>query len=278
MKRSTPLLTPQERAWRLVGRVVTVLGLVYLVAPILVVIPLSVTSGTVLAYPMPGLSLRNVHELVSSDLWLSALGRSLLVATAAMAISTTLGTLACIGLVRIEARWRTPILGFLLAPLPIPHVVLGVAFLFFFAPTSLKNGLVQLILAHSMIAIPFVVLPVLAALQGYDPNLTRAAKSLGARPLTVFRRVTLPLILPGVATGAIFSFATSFDELIIALFVTGPRENTLPKQIFSGIRDSVNPTIAVVATVLIAFSVVVVFSLELLRRHGARQQAVAGGE
>jgi putative spermidine/putrescine transport system permease protein len=144
-------------------------------------------------------------------------------------------------------------------------VIIGVASYLFFAPLGLGNSFLSLILVHAVLGVPFVIITVSATLQGFNYSLVRAAASLGASPLLAFRRVTLPLIAPGVISGALFAFATSFDEVVVTLFLAGPEQATLPRQMFSGIRENLSPTIAAAATLLIAFSVVLLLTLEWLR-------------
>jgi len=147
----------------------------------------------------------------------------------------------------------------------VPVVIIGVASYLFFAPLGMGNSFTSLILVHAVLGVPFVIITVSATLQGFNYNLVRAAASLGASPLLAFRRVTLPLIAPGVISGALFAFATSFDEVVVTLFLAGPEQATLPRQMFSGIRENLSPTIAAAATLLIAFSVVLLLTLEWLR-------------
>jgi putative spermidine/putrescine transport system permease protein len=152
----------------------------------------------------------------------------------------------------------------------VPLVITAVGVYFFYAPLGLTHSYTGLILAHTALGAPFVVITVSATLAGFDHSLTRAAASLGAAPVTVFFRVTLPLILPGVISGALFAFATSFDEVVIALFVAGPEQRTLPRQMFSGIRENISPTIAAVATILVVVAVALLTATELLRRRSDR--------
>lgn len=261
----------EDRVWRMIVRVFCIVGAAYLILPSLVVIPLSFTSGDLLTYPLPGLSLKYYKEFFTSSLWLPASKNSIMVALAVTFISGVLGIPAAIGLARLRSRLRAPLLLFIAAPLAMPSVILAVAFFLFYSLLDMTGTLISLILAHTVLAVPFVVLVVGAALQGYDYNLNRAAASLGARPLLVFRKVTLPIMAPGIMTAALFAFVTSFDELIVALFLSGPRQYTLPRQIYSGVRDSINPTIAVVATLLIAAAIAFVALVEWLRRRSNRQ-------
>jgi putative spermidine/putrescine transport system permease protein len=149
-------------------------------------------------------------------------------------------------------------------------VIVAVAIFYYFASLALVGTYIGLIMAHTVLALPFVVITVSATLQGFDPNLTRAAASLGATPAHAFRTVTLPIIAPGLISGALFAFVTSFDEIVVALFLASPQQRTLPRQIFSGVSENISPTITAAAVVLLLVSVVLMASMELLRRRGER--------
>lgn len=246
------------------------LVLFFLLAPILAIIPLSFSSGNFLTYPLPGLSLRWYEELLTSEKWLPALRNSMIVGTSATALATVLGTLAALGLHRARFAFKPAVMGLLLSPMIVPVVITAIGVYFFFAPLGLTNSYAGLIIAHTALGAPFVVITVGATLAHFDIAMARAAASLGAPPLTAFFRVVLPLIMPGVASGALFAFATSFDEVVVALMIAGPEQRTLPREMFSGIRESINPTITAVATVLILTSVVLLVCLELLRRRSER--------
>jgi putative spermidine/putrescine transport system permease protein len=250
------------------------LVLFFLLAPILAIVPLSFSSGNFLTYPLPGLSLRWYEELLTSEKWLPALRNSLVVGLSATVLATGLGTLASIGLTRARFPMKPVVMGLLLSPMIVPVVITAIGVYFAFAPLGLTNTYLGLILVHTALGAPFVVITVSATLAQFDTSLSRAAASLGAPPLVVFRRVMLPIIAPGVASGALFAFATSFDEVVVALMIAGPEQRTLPREMFIGIRESINPTITAVATVLIATSVVLLLCLEMLRR---RSERLAGG-
>jgi putative spermidine/putrescine transport system permease protein len=259
-----------ERAWHLLFRAFCALILLFLILPIIAIIPISFSAGEWLTYPLPGLSLRWYDDFLSSRMWLLALKNSLIVATATAVLATALGTLAGLGLTRASFPLKGMVLALLISPMVVPIVITAVGVYFFFAQLGLVNTYLGLILAHTVLAVPFVVITVTAALQGFDATLTRAAASLGANPATVFLRITLPLILPGVISGALFAFATSFDEVVVALFLAGPEQRTLPRQMFSGIRENISPTITAVATILVTISVVLMTTIELLRRRSER--------
>jgi putative spermidine/putrescine transport system permease protein len=155
----------------------------------------------------------------------------------------------------------------------VPVVVVAIAFYFLFAPLGLVNGFLGLVIAHSVLAIPFVVIVVHASLQGFDFELVRAASSLGARPVTIFFRILAPLIGPGIAAGAVFAFMTSFDETVVALFIAGPDQRTIPLQMFEGVREQISPAITAAATLLVIASTLLLGTAELLRRRGERMNA-----
>lgn len=256
----------------LAGWAITGLVLIFLVAPVIVVIPLSVTSGQLLVFPLPGYSLRWYQDFFSNPLWTGALWNSVKIGLATTVCATILGTLAALGLHRSKSRLKPLILALLLTPLAIPVVVIAVATFYYFALLNIVGTFLGLIIAHTVLALPFVVITVSATLQGFDPTLTRAAASLGASPLFGFRTVTLPLIAPGVVSGALFAFVTSFDEIIVALFIASPQQRTLPRQIFSGVSESVSPTITAAAVILLIITTALMGVMELLRRRAERMK------
>ena len=266
--------TLSESAWRYVLWAVCVLVLAFLILPILIIVPLSFSSGTFLTFPLPGLSLRWYQEFFTSAPWQLSLRNSLIVASATTALATVLGTLAALGLTRARLPGQTLLMGLIVSPMVVPLVIVAVGVYFAYAPFGLTSSLVGLTLAHTALAAPFVVITVSATLQGFDPNQARAGASLGASPVVVFRRIILPLILPGVISGALFAFVTSFDEVVVALFVTGPAERTLPRQMFNGIRENISPVIAAAATFVILISVLLLTALELLRRRNERLRGI----
>jgi putative spermidine/putrescine transport system permease protein len=265
--------TPIEIAWRWCFRIICALVLLFLLLPILAIVPLSFNASTFLTYPMPGLSMRWYQEVFAGDRWLLPMRNSLLVALATTALATVLGTLAALGLARMKPRLRSLAMGLVLSPIIIPVVITAVGTYFMFAPLGLTNSILGLVIAHTVVAVPFVVITVAATVQGFDTNLLRAAASLGASPVTVFRRVMLPLILPGVTSGAVFAFAASLDEIVISLFLAGPEQRTLPLQMLSGVREEISPSITAVATLLVIVSALLLATVELLRRRSARLAA-----
>jgi putative spermidine/putrescine transport system permease protein len=265
-----PHLTSLQRAWHHVLWAICVLVLAFLILPILVIVPLSFSSGSFLSFPLPGLSLRWYEEFFTSAPWQLSLRNSLIVASATTVVATVLGTLAALGLTRANLPGKTLLMGLILSPMVVPLVIIAVGVYFFYAPLGLSGSLLGLTLAHTALAVPFVVITVAATLQGFDLDLARAGASLGASPAVVFFRIILPLILPGVISGALFAFVTSFDEVVVALFLTGPQERTLPRQMFNGIRENISPVITAVASLLILISVLLLTTVELLRRRNER--------
>ena len=250
----------------------TALVLLFLVAPILIIVPLSFSSGSFFHYPLPGFSMRWYHDFFTSSFWLPSVWNSLIVGSAATLLATVLGTLAALGIWRARFPAQGLVLAILISPMVVPVIIVAVGAYFAFAPLGLTDGYSGLILAHTTLGVPFVVITVLATLSSFDRTLIRAAESLGASQITTFRRVTLPLILPGVASGAVFAFAASFDEVIVALLMAGPGQRTLPRQMFAGINDNISLTIAAAATMLIAVSLVLMIVVGWLQRRSARMR------
>ena len=245
--------------------------LAFLIAPLLAIIPLSFNSGSYFSYPMAGYSLRWYQKALLNPDWQRALLNSLGIGAMATLIATVLGTLAALGLSRSSFPWRSVIMPLLISPMIIPVVVVAVGFYMVFAPLGLTDSYAGVVLAHAALGTPFVVITVTASLLSFDRNLVRAAAGLGAPPWTAFRRVTLPLISPAVATGAIFAFATSFDEVVVILFIGGPSQRTVPRQMWSGIREAIDPSILAVATLLTVFAIALFIALNWLRGRTAAQ-------
>jgi putative spermidine/putrescine transport system permease protein len=253
---------------------ITVVVLGFLILPILIIVPLSFSSGSFLTFPLPGLSLRWYQEFFSSPVWQLSLRNSLIVASATTVVATALGTLAALGLTRARLPGQTLLMGLIVSPMVVPLIIVAVGAYFAYAPFGLTGSLLGLTLVHIALAVPFVVITVSATLQGFDPNHARAGASLGASPAVVFRRIILPLIMPGVVSGALFAFVTSFDEVVVALFLTGPAERTLPRQMFNGMRENISPVIAAAASLLILLSILLLTTIELLRRRNERLRGI----
>lgn len=271
----TPYRTPAQRIGRGVLIGFCALVFAFLVLPTLAVIPISLNPSAFLVFPTEGLSLRWYAALFESPAWTQAFRNSLMVAIATTLIATPLGTLAAIGLARMRSRLKPLLIGLFAAPMVVPVIIVAIAFYFLFAPMGLVNSFVGLVLAHTVLAIPFVVVVVHASLQGFDFEVLRAASSLGARPHTVLLRVLAPLIAPGIAAGAVFAFMTSFDETVVALFVAGPDQRTIPLQMFEGVREQISPTITAAATLLVLLSTLLLGTAELLRRRSERMNRPA---
>jgi putative spermidine/putrescine transport system permease protein len=263
--RSRPMRTGR---WALY--VVCTMIFVFLVAPILAIIPLSFNSQPFFTYPLPGLSLRWYADFFNSPDWQLATRNSFIVATLSTILATTLGTLAAIGLMRPDCPWRLTIAAVIVSPIVIPVVVAAVGIYYFFAKIGLLGGLTAIVIAHTALGAPFVVITVAATLAGFDNRLVRAAASLGAPPLTIFRRVILPLIMPGVVAGAIFAFVASFDEVVTVLFLAGSGQRTLPRQMWSGLREQISPTITAVATLLVLLAAGLMLTANTLQARSAR--------
>jgi ABC-type spermidine/putrescine transport system permease subunit II len=243
-----------------------------LLSPLLIIVPISFSSSSFLTFPPPGVSLRWYHTVLGDAEWLSAIWQSVKIASLSAIFSVTVGTGAALSIVKMASKTRAMTLQFLLAPLIVPSIVGSVALYFLFAKMHLVGTLIALVLAHSVAAVPVVVLIVAAGLQGVDPRLERAAASLGAPPLTTLRAVTLPLVLRSLFVAGFVAFLHSFDEVVYALFLSGPRLVTLPIRMWSGIRDEISPAIAAVSTLLIALIVLVYVVSEISRRRQARRR------
>jgi putative spermidine/putrescine transport system permease protein len=235
-------------------RAIAFLVLGFLLLPLLAVVPISLSSSEILALPPPGWSWRWYQDFFADPRWRLALSNSFVVAGGTVALSVPLGTAAALG-IWLQAPGRGFWLALFALPMAVPAVVAALALYFAFAAVGLGSSLSGLILAHTLLASPFVVIAVLASLRGIPPSLPRAAASLGAAPLSVWLRVVLPLAARGIGAGAVFAFATSFDEVMVALFVAAPGQFTLPRQMFSGLREQITPTVFAAATVVLALCV-----------------------
>ena len=275
------------RTWYISFRVICGAILVFLITPILVIIPLSFNAEPYFTYPMPGFSLRWYEDFFvgeKSEVWHLAIKNSVIVAFFATILATFLGTVAAVGLSNSRLPFKTLLMGVLISPMIVPLVITAVGMKFFYTTVGITPNqlsvisealhLVPIILAHAALGTPFVVITVTATLVGFDHSLTRASKSLGADGVTTFFKVTVPLVLPGMISGALFAFITSFDEVVIVLFLAGAPEYTIPRQMFSGIREQISPTILAVATILVVLSIFLLTTLELLRRRNERMRGM----
>ena len=277
-----PYTTLFERIWHYAFRVICGLILFFLIMPILVIIPLSFNAGDyftftkeMLALDPAGYSLQLYHDFFTNPNWQGAVRNSVIISIFSTLIATTLGTLAALGLSQAQMPAKSAIMALLLSPMIVPLIISAAGMYFFYSRVGLQGTLIGVILAHAALGTPFVVITVTATLVGFDRSLIRAALGLGASPFTVLRRVIVPIILPGVISGALFAFITSFDEVVVVLFVGSFEQRTIPWQMFSGIREHISPTILAVATVLVGVSIVLLTVLELLRRRSERLRGVA---
>ncbi|MBR1136488.1 MULTISPECIES: ABC transporter permease [Bradyrhizobium] len=244
------------------------LVILFLLGPLIAVLPLSLTDSVFLNYPIPGYSTRWFRELVTADSWRLSIVNSLLIGAGTTALATLLGTLAALGLRgrRASLVFSTLRTVFLL-PMVVPAVVLGVGMQLMFSRYGLTNTYLGVIIAHTVVAVPFVLVNVSSALQGVDVRLEQAAASLGAAPATVLFAVTLPIALPGIISGALFAFATSLDEVVLTLFVAGPNQRTLARQMFATIRENISPAIVSAAAVFIVGTIVLSLAMLAVRRR-----------
>ena len=276
--------TTLDRIWYYGFRIVCGGIFVFLIAPILVIIPLSFnaepyftfTTGMLTLDP-DAFSLRWYHDMVNNEQWMHSIKNSFIVGISATILSTMLGTLAALGLSRSYLPYRNALMGILISPMIVPLIISAAGMFFFYSDVGLAQTFPGIILAHTALGTPFVVITVTATLVGFDHSLTRAAQNLGANPATTFFKVQMPLILPGVISGGLFAFVTSFDEVVVVLFLSGFEQRTIPRQMWAGIREQISPTILAVATLLIVFSVVLMTTLELLRRRNERLRGLSPG-
>ena len=248
--------------------------LLFLIAPILAVMPLSFNSETFFSYPMPGYSLRWYEDFFFNERWTSALRMSFIVAIFTTILATFLGTLAALGLARANFPARASVMAVLISPMIVPVIISAIGMFKFYAQLGVAGTLAGVILAHTALATPYVVITVTATLSSFDRTLMRAGASCGAAPHTVFFKVVMPLILPGMISGALFAFVTSFDEVVVVLFLASPEQRTLPLQMFSGIREMISPTITAAATVLVLISTLLLVTVEMLRRRSEKLRGI----
>ena len=313
-----------ERIWHWTYLTICTLIFIFLIAPILIIIPLSFNAEPyftftkdMLSLNPDGFSMRWYDSLMTFGManpeaprgaswladmwanakWVNAAKNSIIIGVLSTVVATVLGTVAALGLSRPEMPFRRLIMAILISPMIVPLIITATGLFFFyssaclpqnswlttiFSPVLSKQGCLAntylgVILAHATLGIPFVIITVTATLVGFDQSLNRAAASLGANPRTTFFRVTMPLILPGVISGALFAFVTSFDEVVAVLFIAGPEQQTIPRQMWNGIREQISPAILAVATLLVVFSIALLTAVELLRRRSERIRGLTPG-
>jgi putative spermidine/putrescine transport system permease protein len=240
------------------------LFIAFILAPIIIVCIVAFTPEGYLSLPTNGLSLRWFRAIANYPEFVRALRDSLWLAALSSTIAVLFAAPAALAIARYRFRGREAVHGFFMSPLMIPHVVLGIAFLRFFTTIGIGGTFVGLVLSHIVIVMPFALRLVLAASNGIDRAVEHAAVSLGAGPITVFRRVTLPLILPGVVSGWVLAFITSFDEVTMTVFIASPSTITLPVRMFLYIQDNIDPLVTSVSAALILLTVIVMIILDRL--------------
>lgn len=251
--------------WIVLGIVAALIG-AYLMLPTLIVIPMSLNSSSVLGVFGDEWTTRWFEELFSDRSWGAAAWTSLQVAAGTVVLATSAGTAAALGLQKIKPKWRLPLTALIVSPVIIPPVIIGIGSYVLFLRWYLDGTILGLIIAHSVLAMPFVVVTVTATLAKVDPDFERAAASLGANPWTAFQRVTLPMIAPGMLAGALFAFVTSWDEVVVSIFLTDAQTRTLPVLMWTQVRTQLTPTLAAVGVFLTILSVLALVSMRRLER------------
>ncbi len=288
-----PYATSGQVLWHNAFRLIVGLILFFLIAPIVIVVPLSFNAENfftftpaMLRLDAEGYSLKHYIDFFTNDSWQLAMKNSLIIAPFATVISVSLGTVAAIGLSQSHVPFRRAIMATLISPMIVPLIISATGMFFFYSKMGnfLEDslgmdpslvGYIKVILAHAALGIPFVIITVTATLVGFDRSLTRAAANMGAGPVKTFFKVQMPLILPGVISGGLFAFITSFDEVVVVLFVGAAAQKTLPWQMFIGLREQISPTILAVATLLVIISIALLTTLELLRRRSERLRGMS---
>jgi putative spermidine/putrescine transport system permease protein len=279
-----PYTTSLQVFYHFLFRVICGAVFIFLITPILVVMPLSFNAENfftftpeMLALNPEGYSLKHYRDFFTNDNWQQALWNSVSIAPLATILAVAFGTLAAIGLSSEHVPFRRPIMAILISPMIVPLIISAAGMYFFYSRLGLQGTYWGVVLAHAALGIPFVIITVTATLVGFDRSLTRASANLGANPVTTFFRVQMPLILPGVISGGLFAFITSFDEVVVVLFVGSAGQKTLPWQMFTGLREQIGPTILAVATILVAISICLLTTVELLRRRSERLRGMSPG-
>lgn len=293
-----------ERIWHYTFKVLCGLIFLFLIAPILIIIPLSFnvepyftfTQG-MLTFDPNAYSTRWYEDIVRNGMaapdaefgmawwtdmwnnaqWVRSARNSFFIAGLATLLATTLGTIAALGLSRSDMPFRGLIMGILISPMIVPLIITATGMFFFYSQIGIAKTYFGIIVGHAALGTPFVIITVTATLAGFDHSLTRAAANLGASPPRVFFKVIMPLIMPGMISGALFAFITSLDEVVLVLFLSDIEQRTIPRQMWSGIREQISPTILAVATILVLISVVLLTVLELLRRRSERLRGLSPG-
>jgi putative spermidine/putrescine transport system permease protein len=277
-----PYATTGQRIWFYGFRVLCGLIFFFLIAPILTIIPLSFNAEDfftftpgMLAFEADAYSFKHYQDFFTNPDWQQALRNSVMIAPVATILSVSLGTLAAIGLSQSHVPFKGAIMAILISPMIVPLIISAAGMYFFYSRIGLQGTYWGVVLAHAALGIPFVIITVTATLVGFDRSLTRAAANLGANPVTTFFKIQMPLILPGVISGGLFAFITSFDEVVVVIFVGSAGQQTLPWQMFTGLREQISPTILAVATILVAISIALLTVVEILRRRSERLRGMS---
>lgn len=290
-----------EKIWYFSFRFYCALVFLFLIMPILIILPLSFNAEPYFtfsegmlrldpdAYSMRwymdilenGMSDRNapfgwawLADSWNNAQWIQSVKNSFLIAIVSTILATVFGTVAALGLSQSDMPYRNLIMGLLIAPMIVPLIITAAALFFFLSDLSLSQTYTGIIIAHAVLGVPFVVITVTATLVGFDRSLIRAGANMGANPRTVFFKIIMPLILPGVISGALFAFITSFDEVVAVIFLAGFEQTTIPRQMWSGLREQISPTILAVATIMVMLSILLLTTLELLRRRSERLRGI----
>lgn len=281
-RRGVPIYaTAGDVLWHNSFRLICGLIFFFLVTPIVVVMPLSFNAQDfftftpeMLALDPAGFSLKHYRDFFTNSDWQHALKNSFIIAPWATLLSVSFGTLAAIGLSQDHVPFRRAIMAIMISPMIVPLIISAAGMFFFYSRIGLQGKYLGVILAHAALGIPFVIITVTATLVGFDKSLTRASANMGAGPVRTFFKVQMPLILPGVISGGLFAFITSFDEVVVVLFVGSSGQKTLPWQMFTGLREQISPTILAVATILVGVSIVLLATIEMLRRRSERLRGI----
>lgn len=272
-----PYVGTLGRTWHYGFHTYCGLVFVFLVAPLIAIIPLSFNAEPYFTFSKEmvnldpeAYSLRWYKDIIHNKQWLHSAKNSIIIAFFATILATTLGTVAALGLSQSYMPFRVAIMGLLISPMIVPLIISAAGMFFFYSKIGLAQTIVGLILAHAALGTPFVVITVTATLIGFDHSLTRAAASLGSNPTNTFFKVIMPLVTPGMISGALFAFITSFDEVVVVFFLAGYEQRTIPRQMWAGIREQISPTILAVATLLVLLSILLFTAIELLRRRSER--------
>lgn len=284
MRNLPPYYSAGQIAWHYGFRAICGVIFFFLIFPIMVIIPLSFNAQDfftftkeMLAFDPAGYSLKHYEDFFYNPDWQQALKNSFLIAPVATLLATALGTLAAIGLSQSHVPYRSAIMAVLISPMIVPLIISAAGMYFFYSRIGLQGTYWGVVLAHAALGTPFVIVTVTATLVGFDRSLTRAAANLGADPITTFFKVQMPLIVPGVVSGALFAFITSFDEVVVVLFLGSAGQKTLPWQMFTGLREQISPTILAVASVMVFLSILLLTTLEMLRRRSERLRGLSPG-